>query len=62
MFTTINNADFAIKGAGSISFDEEAQKNEYLAEAKFVRALAYFDVVRKWGDAPLVTQYLSTSR
>lgn len=60
MFTTINNANFAIKGAESISFDEEVQKNEYLAEAKFVRALAYFDVVRKWGDAPLVTQYLST--
>lgn len=60
MFTTINNANFAIKGAESISFDEEVLKNEYLAEAKFVRALAYFDVVRKWGDAPLVTQYLST--
>ena len=60
MFSTINNANFAIKGAEEVTFEDEAQRNEYLAEAKFVRALAYFDVVRKWGDAPLVTQYLST--
>lgn len=60
MFKTINNANFAIKGAGEITFSDNASKNNYMAEARFVRALTYFDVVRKWGDAPLVTQYLST--
>lgn len=25
-----------------------------------MRALVYFDIVRKWGDAPLVTSYLAT--
>ena len=60
MYTAVNNANFAIKGAESVAFDDEATKNNYLAEARFVRALVYFDIVRKWGDAPLVDRYLST--
>ena len=60
MFETVNNSNFAIKGAEEITFDDESSRNNYIAEARFVRALAYFDIVRKWGDAPLVTEYLST--
>lgn len=66
MFETVNNANFAIKGAEEITFadadDQTAQekKQNAIAEARFVRALVYFDIVRKWGDAPLVTEYLST--
>ena len=30
-------------------------KNQYLGEAKFLRALAYFDLVRIFGDVPVVT-------
>lgn len=32
-----------------------AQKNEYLAEAKYLRAWAYFIMINAWGDVPLVT-------
>ena len=60
MFETINNANFAIKGAEEITYAVEADRNNDIAEARFVRALVYFDIVRKWGDAPLVTEYLST--
>jgi hypothetical protein len=28
-----------------------------IGEAKFLRALYYFNVVRLWGDAPLITSY-----
>ncbi|HWV64702.1 RagB/SusD family nutrient uptake outer membrane protein [Chitinophaga sp.] len=31
-------------------------KDVYVAEAKFLRALAYFDLVRIYGDVPLVTR------
>ena len=31
-------------------------KNRYFAEVKFIRALAYFNAVRIWGDVPLVTK------
>lgn len=34
-------------------------KNRYIAEAKFLRALLYFNIVRIWGDAPLVTRSLT---
>ena len=34
-------------------------KNQYEAEAKFLRALTYFNVVRLWGDAPLVLTQVS---
>lgn len=32
--------------------------NEMMAEAKFMRAWAYFDIVRLWGDAPMVLQLI----
>lgn len=34
----------------------EAKKAAYLAEAKFLRALSYFDLVRIYGEVPLITQ------
>ncbi|MDD2798335.1 MAG: RagB/SusD family nutrient uptake outer membrane protein [Bacteroidales bacterium] len=35
--------------AGTIT---DADKQQIIAEAKFIRAYAYFDIVRLWGDAP----------
>ncbi|MBS1564125.1 MAG: RagB/SusD family nutrient uptake outer membrane protein, partial [Bacteroidetes bacterium] len=37
-----------------------AAKSRYLAEVKFIRALAYFNAVRIWGDVPLVTKEIET--
>lgn len=36
-------------------------KNQYEAEARFLRALAHFNVVRLWGDVPLVLNQLSAA-
>lgn len=58
LYQTVNDCNFTIKGANEISMDEKV-RNKYLAQAKFIRALAYFEIVRKWGDAPLVTDYSS---
>ena len=33
----------------------------YIGEAKFLRALYYFDMVRAWGDVPLITKPVSVS-
>jgi len=41
---------------GSTNFD---LKNQYEAEARFLRALTYFNVVRIWGDVPLVLSQVS---
>lgn len=36
---------------------QEAQRNKYLAEARFIRAFNYFYMARVWGDVPLDTSY-----
>lgn len=38
--------------------ETEQQKNQIIAEAKFIRAWAYFDIVRLWGDAPMTLQLI----
>jgi hypothetical protein len=35
-------------------------RNRYITEAKFLRALSYFNAVRIWGGVPLVTKELTT--
>ncbi len=37
---------------------DNERRNEMIAEAKFMRAWAYFDIVRLWGDAPMVLQLI----
>ncbi len=39
--------------------NDEKLKKQYEAEARFIRALCYFNIVRFWGDAPLILQPLS---
>jgi len=51
--TSINNIEVA-------TFNEAA-KGRLLGEAKFLRALNYFNLVRLWGDVPLVTKLESLS-
>jgi hypothetical protein len=38
----------------------EADRNQIIAEAKFIRAWAYFDMVRMWGELPMVLQLIPT--
>ncbi len=59
LYKTVNDCNFTIKGANEIHMDDATRSN-YLAQAKFIRALVYFEIVRKWGDAPLVTDYSSS--
>ena len=39
---------------------DDAAKLQYMAEARFIRALAYFDLVRFFGRVPLTTTALTT--
>ena len=57
----ISNANFALDGIPSIRMDE-AVKNRYLGEARFLRGMLYFDLVRWFGDIPLITSLNSDLR
>lgn len=38
---------------------DDKLKKQYEAEARFIRALCYFNIVRFWGDAPLILEPLT---
>lgn len=59
MFTVIANANFVLTYIDDVKFADENLRKEYKAEAKFLRALVYFHIVRKWGDVPLSVTHLS---
>ena len=53
-YTGINRANILIDKAEASSKFSDAVKRSYVGQAKFLRALFYFDLVRFYGDVPLV--------
>ncbi|MBT1687606.1 RagB/SusD family nutrient uptake outer membrane protein [Dawidia soli] len=59
-YTTINAANNVLalesaERAAEVTFSNESTRNALLREAKFIRALVYFNLVRSFGDVPLIT-------
>jgi hypothetical protein len=50
-----NNIIDKVPAVNDVTFDQ-TQKNTERGEAFFLRALSYFDLVRLWGNVPIVTQ------
>lgn len=55
-YQSIRNANLVIENAPGGSSISQDDIDRYIAEAKFLRALAYFDLVRNWGGIPLRTE------
>ncbi|AHM58386.1 RagB/SusD domain-containing protein [Flammeovirgaceae bacterium 311] len=56
LYQGIRNANLVISNAPNGSSISQEDIDKYVAEAKFLRALAYFDLVRNWGGVPLRTE------
>ncbi len=56
----INDANLAIAKIPGISMDATEQKR-LIAEARFLRALLYFNLVRLFGDVPMPTTYTNST-
>ena len=54
-YAGISRANAAIENIPKITMDE-VLKNRLIGEAKFMRALYYFNLVRFFGDVPLITK------
>lgn len=54
IYRTINRTNNVIAYVPGVASVSEANRNIAVAEARFIRALCYFDLVRYWGDVPLV--------
>lgn len=58
-YETIYRCNSVIKYIDVVT--DETLKKQYEAEARFLRALCYFNIVRLWGDAPLILEPLTTA-
>ena len=56
LYRVVAQANQTIDKVPGITPMDAAQKAKILGEAKFLRAWAYFNIVRLWGDAPLITK------
>jgi len=58
-YVVIDRANFAIAGIQQMSQYKEGNEklHQYEAEARFLRALCAFDLVKDWGDVPIKTNY-----
>lgn len=54
LYKGIKWSNVVIEKVPLVSMDNNL-RNRYLGEASFLRALFYFDLVRAWGEVPLVT-------
>ncbi len=61
LYGTISRANVVLSNLDLVTFPDPNLKLQYAAEAKFLRALMYFHLVRLWGDIPLVTKQLITA-
>lgn len=60
MYDGIARTNTLLSHIDGVTFTDEALRERYRAEAKFVRALLYFHLVRKFGDIPLSTEEITT--
>lgn len=58
IYQTINRANNVLAKVPVVTDPTltQALKDQYLGEAYFIRALAYFDLARTWGGVPLITK------
>lgn len=55
-YTVIARANSFISRVQDVVYEADSLKMQQIAEARFLRALAYFDLVRFWGRVPATTE------
>jgi len=60
LYSVIAQTNLVLDKVPAITPMEEARKNQILGEARFLRAWAYFYLVRLYGDVPLITTSQTT--
>lgn len=58
-YNIISRSNVLLSKVESVDKGAVPNKDVYIAEARFLRALAYFDLVRIYGDVPMVTKPLT---
>lgn len=56
LYSGINRANIFLENIDKVSDIDSGLKAQYTAEARFLRAFYYFNLVRCWGDVPFKTE------
>ena len=59
-YAIVAAANTILEKIDDVTFTRESVKTQYKAETRFIRALAYFDLVRFFGNIPLALKTLTT--
>jgi hypothetical protein len=59
-YTGIERVNLVLENVGNVKGLDPATADRYVAEAKFLRAYYYFDLVREFKNIPLITHTLSS--
>lgn len=63
LYTLISSANYAIKYIPNVYEADSEEGNRLIGEAKALRGLAYFYLVKIWGDVPLIIEpYISSEQ
>lgn len=60
-YTGIYRCNLLLEKIPAATFDSPELRTRYIAETKFLRAYYYFDLVRLFGNVPLLTKTISSS-
>jgi len=61
LYAPVSRANLILSVINKISFANDATRTQYIAELKFIRAYMYFNLVKEFGDVPLVTERLTSA-
>jgi hypothetical protein len=61
LYQAITRCNIITTYIDKVTFASASTRGQYLAQAKFIRALMYFQLVRKWGPVPVVTVPLTST-
>ena len=59
LYEIVARANLFLEKIDQVEFSDESIKLSFMAEARFLRALAYFELVRYWGRVPVSLHTLS---
>lgn len=60
LYNIISQANVIIENIDKVSYTSKTTRDQYLGEAYFVRAWCYFNLVRLWGDVPIITNFIAS--
>lgn len=62
LYKIISQANAIMMNIDKVSYKKSETRDQILAQAYFFRAWSYFQLVRLWGEVPIVTNYITSDK